>query len=213
MLLLTNQKKCGNVMKKSKKEFGFMNYDVFSQRLKDARNKKQLTQKQLANKIGVSATTLTNYETNKSKVPGADVLISLSEVLDVSIDWLLGNDKSNIESTKTDVNNISGNDIKNALNVIFTAFGDKIRFFDIDLERSYEDLSGYPQSYNEPVKAIVIDEKNIQKYLDNYVKLLSVNIDKSVLNNVFDAIFPKGEFNTFIHQFLFYENENEGLLF
>lgn len=192
-----------------------MNYEIFSRRLKEARNNKNMTQRQLADKIGVSATTLTNYETNKSKVPGADTLVLLAEALDVSIDWLLGNDKSNIESTKIDVNNISGNDIKNALNIIFTAFGDKIRFFDINLERSCEDLSGYPQLYNELVKAIVIDEENIQKYLDNYVKLLSVNIDKSVLNNVFDAIFPKGEFNTLIHQFLFYEseNENEGLLF
>lgn len=185
-----------------------MNYEIFSQRLKDARSKKQLTQRQLADKIGVSATTLTNYETNKSKVPGADVLVSLSKALDVSIDWLLGNEIASEKASNKSPNVINREDIQQALNVLFSAFADKISLIDYTVERN-ELVNGYPNFYEEKLKAILVDEANIQKYFDNYVKLSSVSIDKAVLQSVFDAIFPKGRFITFAHSFEYYESPFE----
>lgn len=187
-----------------------MNYDIFSQRLKDARSKKQLTQRQLAEKIGVSATTVTNYETNKSKVPGADVLVSLSETLEVSIDWLLGNEITAEKASNKSPNVINREDIQQALNVLFSAFGDKITFCDVDITKyTFDSSTGYPESYTESAKAIVIDEKHIQKYFDNYVKLSNIDVDKNILQNVYDAIFPKGEFDTGSNSFEYYESPSE----
>lgn len=69
----------------------------FASNLKTARKKQKLTQKALADKIGVSERTLINWEKCKptqkgrSSIPdGVEILIRLSEVLDCDIDYLLG---------------------------------------------------------------------------------------------------------------------------
>ena len=57
--------------------------------LKIARMRKGLTQEELAEKIGMAKITISAYEIGRSK-PSLDVLIKLSDVLEVSIDELLG---------------------------------------------------------------------------------------------------------------------------
>ncbi len=182
-----------------------MNYEIFSQRLKEARNNKNMTQRQLADKIGVSATTLTNYETNKSKVPGADTLVLLAEALDVSIDWLLGNEKKSQENNRKTLNNITREDIKEAVNILFTAFEFKLSFEDCQIV-SRGVINDDPVFRTVNRKAIVIDEDHFQTYLENYQKLLSVDIDRTVLNTVFDAIFPKGQYDSISQSFEYYDD-------
>jgi len=60
----------------------------FSDRLKDAREAKAMTQAQLAEKVGVSRPQLANLETGRGDA-SVPVLIGLSAELEVSIDWLL----------------------------------------------------------------------------------------------------------------------------
>lgn len=67
----------------------------FNERLKQIRLKYNLTQKQLAELIGVTERGIQRYEANERK-PTFDVLISLLDNLDISADYLLG---------RTDINN------------------------------------------------------------------------------------------------------------
>jgi transcriptional regulator with XRE-family HTH domain len=62
---------------------------MFAQRLRSARKAKKLTQEELANLVGTTKTTISNYETGYS-TPSFEVLSDLASVLDVSTDYLLG---------------------------------------------------------------------------------------------------------------------------
>ncbi|MFV0441524.1 MAG: helix-turn-helix domain-containing protein [Lachnospirales bacterium] len=68
-------------------------YDI-SLRIKYYRKKKNLTQKRLADLVGVNKTTICGYE-NDVSFPSLEVLILLSQIFDVSSDELLGITKKN----------------------------------------------------------------------------------------------------------------------
>ncbi len=75
---------------------------IFSQRLKEAREKKGFTQRYLAEKVSVTPASLSAYEKGTS-IPSLPVVKKLSEVCDVSIDWLCGlteNENNSIKSYK-----------------------------------------------------------------------------------------------------------------
>lgn len=59
-------------------------------RFKLFRKRKNLTQQEAANLIGVKSYQLANYESNRSE-PSIKVLIAMSKAYDASIDNLLGN--------------------------------------------------------------------------------------------------------------------------
>ena len=72
--------------------------DNFSQRVKEARTTKKLTQKELAERIGTTESNINNYEKGRNK-PTTDMLVKICLELDVSADWLLGlPSKSNTEN-------------------------------------------------------------------------------------------------------------------
>lgn len=62
---------------------------IFSNRLKELRSYKKITQKEFAEKIGITAAALSSYE-NNGKNPSIAVVKRISEEFDVSIDWLCG---------------------------------------------------------------------------------------------------------------------------
>ena len=62
---------------------------VFAQRLLEHRKEKNMSQAELAKKIGVSCTIICYWETDKSE-PTAPNLLKLAEFFDVSVDYLLG---------------------------------------------------------------------------------------------------------------------------
>lgn len=61
----------------------------FNIRLKHLRQLMQVTQVELANAIGVKASTIANYESNRNE-PSFDRLITLAKYFNVSVDYLLG---------------------------------------------------------------------------------------------------------------------------
>lgn len=65
-----------------------MEFD-FGRRLKQARQQKEWTQKELSEKAGVSQNSLSAYE-NLGKIPSLEVGARIAEALDVSLDWLCG---------------------------------------------------------------------------------------------------------------------------
>jgi len=58
-------------------------------RLRDLREDHDLSQKKLAERLGMSQTGYSKYETGENDVP-TTILIRLSRFYDVSIDYLLG---------------------------------------------------------------------------------------------------------------------------
>ena len=61
----------------------------FSNRLVELRKNHGLTQKQLANGLSLSEIGIQNYEGRRRK-PAYDVLISLADFFNVSLDYLVG---------------------------------------------------------------------------------------------------------------------------
>ncbi len=70
-----------------------LNMTLFSKRLKEARTDKNMTQKELSEKSGVSTVMISAYErsnTNSGKNPALNNIYAIATALDVSIDWLCG---------------------------------------------------------------------------------------------------------------------------
>lgn len=63
---------------------------LLGKRIKELRNKYKYTQMELANRVGVTKSTIAAYE-NDSRLPSYDVLIKMADVFKVSVDSLLLN--------------------------------------------------------------------------------------------------------------------------
>ncbi len=72
---------------------------MFNERLRFLRESSGMTQIELANKIGVAATTYRNYE-NTSREPNYDTLVKIASVLGVSTDYLLGVQSSETQNLR-----------------------------------------------------------------------------------------------------------------
>lgn len=69
----------------------------FGNTLKPLRLKQNMTQAQLAKKLGVTKSVISAYETGL-RLPSYDILISISKIFNVSTDFLLGlEQKQNID--------------------------------------------------------------------------------------------------------------------
>ena len=62
---------------------------IFSERLKELRLEKDLSQKEVADLVHVNRVTYTNWERGKRE-PSFEKLVKLADLLDVSLDWLFG---------------------------------------------------------------------------------------------------------------------------
>ena len=77
------------------------------EKLKSLRIEKNLTQKQVADRIGLAISAVSSYESG-TRYPSYDVLVKLARIFHVSTDYLLGiTDERNI-----DVTGLSDNEIE-----------------------------------------------------------------------------------------------------
>lgn len=67
----------------------YMQTKDFSQRLKTLRSRLRMNQSEFAASIGIKQSTLSSYE-NDVVTPSADVLITIAEKYNISLDWLCG---------------------------------------------------------------------------------------------------------------------------
>ena len=69
----------------------------FGLRLRELREKKRLSQQQLADWLGLTRSSISNYE-NNTQTPPADTLVCLADIYGVSVDYLLGvkNDRKRV---------------------------------------------------------------------------------------------------------------------
>ena len=76
---------------------------AFAERLKELRKQAHLTQVELSKRLGVGQSSYADWERGKKK-PTQKNLVKLSQVLNVSIDYLVGN--SDEEITNNELENI-----------------------------------------------------------------------------------------------------------
>ena len=76
------------------------------EKLKSLRIEKNLTQKQVADRIGLAISAVSSYESG-TRYPSYDVLVKLARIFHISTDYLLGmTDKRNIDVTGLNDNEI-----------------------------------------------------------------------------------------------------------
>lgn len=63
--------------------------EILSKRIKQLRQEKDMTQKELALLLHVQRTTITGYET-KDRHPQLDIIIHIADIFGVTTDYLLG---------------------------------------------------------------------------------------------------------------------------
>lgn len=92
--------KVNNKNNNEKRAYMF-NVKIFSERLKAARTSKHISQADLAKAVGVSAATISSYETvNGAKIPSLDKAEAIANELSVSLDWLCGHETNDIVDTR-----------------------------------------------------------------------------------------------------------------
>lgn len=69
-------------------------------RIREIREERELSQKELAAKMQVSPTNIYNYETGRTE-PSIEVLLKLSQILNVSVDYLIGREDSDVQPSAT----------------------------------------------------------------------------------------------------------------
>ena len=86
---------------------------MFSEKLKALRIGKKMSQKSLADKLGVSKSVVSFYESGE-RLPSYDVLIKISRIFNVTTDYLLDVERERM----VDVSELSENDISVVNSVI-----------------------------------------------------------------------------------------------
>ena len=86
---------------------------MFSEKLKALRIGKKMSQKALAEKLGVSKSVVSFYESGE-RLPSYDVLIKISRIFNVTTDYLLDVERERM----VDVSELSENDISVVNSVI-----------------------------------------------------------------------------------------------
>lgn len=122
---------------------------MIGNRIKLLRKEKQWNQTELAKKLGVGRTTITEYE-RETIVPSYDKILSMAKVFGVSVDYLTGESNSRMGVVE-DVN-----DLAEQLNSLI----DQLKNVDIVMK-----LNGKPMTYE--MKVLASDQ------LHQVVKLLT----------------------------------------
>ena len=65
---------------------------MFNKRLREMRMKRGLTQQRVADSIDIALRSYQCYETG-TRTPNYDLLVQLADILDVSLDYLMGRDE------------------------------------------------------------------------------------------------------------------------
>ena len=140
---------------------------VFATRLKEIRNDNHMTQKEFAQKIGVTPAALSAYENNQ-KNPSVAVLQRIGENFDVSLTWLCG-----VAQRKS-------------VNKVFTTYTDILEmFFDI---MSIAKLNVYPTSKTEKdvngdsveMWGIMFSDPNLKTLLSDWQRMRGLYISGAI---------------------------------
>jgi len=150
---------------------------IFSERLHIARKRKGLKQKQLAKQINVSSQNYNHYEKGRYE-PSLDGLKALSEILEVSVDWLIGN-KQSYTSSFTLANNIEDYEIIPVLQNI--SYNDGKIYGELKI--NWPKLSHIDKTYN---LATIVSDDGLLPYLKkDDVVLINTKSNSPIFNRYF----------------------------
>ena len=93
--------------------------NIFAVNLKNLRIEKGLNQTELAEKLFINKSMISSYEKG-ARMPSLDVLMQLTFIFNVSIDYMLGVQRNNIEDKQKsiDISGLNDNQIKIIENLI-----------------------------------------------------------------------------------------------
>lgn len=77
--------------------------EIFISRLDQARKEKGLTQRELANRVGVTEVSMSRY-INGARVPSGPIVVNIAKALGISVDYLVGT--SNVKKRQTNADRI-----------------------------------------------------------------------------------------------------------
>ena len=161
-----------------------LNMTIFSKRLKEARADKNMTQKDLSEKSGVSTVMISAYERNNTssgKNPALNNIYAIATALGVSIDWLCG---------LTEKNELNKNQEKIDTETLLKSFINIIDHIKYRKSVGYDD---FLNGYNESILTISFDLRDsvssLGRFINEYCEVKSL-VDKKLL--------PKGVDNTVI---------------
>ncbi|UMZ73851.1 cobalamin-dependent protein [Natranaerofaba carboxydovora] len=155
----------------------------FGSRLKELRAKKRISQKQLAEKLGIVQSTIANYEKGL-RFPDHNTLIKLAGIFNVYIDYLLGHQALNnkgwylTHDAKEFINAFFANDKKKASNIVLSFF-DSINTKN-GLKKVYQELFEYTMEHigllwNQG-KIDVSDVSRFAIFSKDYLTILKENV-------------------------------------
>ena len=148
---------------------------LFSKRLKEAREAKGLTQKELAERISVSYQTISAYEridaSGKVKGPTLENAMALARELGTSIDWLCGMEQStNQFKTYGDIARI----------VVEISQKATIWLVDGPLNKS-----SYSYSSDDAGTFVLFTDNIMQNFLSEWAKMRSLREDNTIDENLY----------------------------
>ncbi|MDO4605482.1 MAG: helix-turn-helix transcriptional regulator [Helcococcus sp.] len=103
----------------------------FQERIRKLRSDAQITMEQLAKALGVSKSRINMWE-NAGTVPKEDILVKISKYFNVSVDYLLGNEKmegkepenEKLEILQRGLEKLDDKDLEKAKGVLSAIFDD-----------------------------------------------------------------------------------------
>lgn len=190
--------------------------NIFAEKMREARIKTGFSQAELSKRTGISAATLSTYESSeKPKNPPIDKAIAIAKSLNVSLDWLCGldNPKKTDESLTTEEvldaimtlsklsNSDIGADYKNYENmgnfVNISLFDDALCDFVTEYMkiRSFMSNPDYPDYLKSGLKKALLDKfiNHYQIYNGSFVSnayVESLTSKKSLESTDLDSIIP-----------------------
>lgn len=139
---------------------------ILSERIKELRTIKGLTQKEFAESINVSTVSVSSYETGV-KTPSLDMITCIAQKYSISIDWLCGlND-----------NMVSDNNI--------TTYRDLLKLFIALLDTRYENKPTVPiiniiDTDNASVIITLNEDKNFQNFFSKWCDIFKLYCEKTI---------------------------------
>lgn len=148
-----------------------MDFELFANRVKEARKRVGLNQAELAEKLGVGQNTVSNYENatgGKGSAPKLETAAKMAEVLNVSLDWLVGREVGGTMTGKSFLDYLT-KILENSPKAYSTLIIDDFLNFEQDYEKHMVDFVKLGKPI--PCEADEVDGFSIKLLGDESVKL------------------------------------------
>lgn len=157
-----------------------MNTQTISERLKELRQSLNLTQREMAKDLNITAAALSKYESQVAN-PSINVLISIAKKYNVSVDWLLGLS-----------DNHSTDKLKNYADILQNIFQLATSLNDLEFDFDGFTIDGYEDGEFLTDTHIIISDDTLAFLLNKlnktYVLYKDKTIDIDVLQAVVDSL-------------------------